>query len=148
MPLSAAISTNYERHDLEPQSGAAAMKHTILFVDDEFRIRQLCQQELEKEGYCVLVASDGVEAIDVVGSRSVELVVLDEHMRRCNGLDAAKKIKRSHPLMPIILFTADDDFAGFVSPLIDCAVLKSADLRAIKLKIAELLPSETAAARS
>lgn len=121
------------------------MMPTILFVDDQPGIRQFCKQELKTVGYRVELASDGVEALDVLDSRYIDLVILDEHMHRCNGLEAARYIKQWHPHIPVILFTADEDYDRFTSPLVDGAIIKSEDLGSIKAKIAELLPSETAA---
>jgi two-component system response regulator MprA len=116
------------------------MKMTILLADDQRGIRQFCKQELEAEGFHVVVAEDGVEAMDILSDCSVDLAILDEHMPRCSGLTAAQHIKQSYPHLPVILFTADQEFERFKGPLVDAAVVKSDDLAELKAAIAELLP--------
>ncbi|MDA1052416.1 MAG: response regulator [Planctomycetota bacterium] len=115
------------------------MTHTIVFADNERSIRRFCKHELEAAGYRVLLAEDGVEAVDIVDAFSVDLVILDEHMPRCCGLEAAKRIKQWYPALPVILFTADADYEGFNSPLVDVAINKSEDLSALKASVVKLL---------
>jgi len=115
------------------------MKATILFVDDQRRIRQYCKMELESAGYHVVLAEDGIDALDVLDSISVDLVILDEHMARCSGLEAAQKIRQWYPNVPIILFTLDPDYEDYSNPLVDDTVVKSDNLNALKESMARLL---------
>lgn len=119
------------------------MKPTILFADNERSIRQFCKLELEADGYRVLVAMDGDEAIEIARTFAVDLVVLDEHMPACSGLEAARRIKMHFPRVPVILFTADWHFEQYRSPAIDETVVKTADLNRLRQAIFALLSSGT-----
>jgi len=115
------------------------MKHVILFADNERGIRQFVKQELEAEGYDVVLTEDGTDTLDILRQFVVDVVVLDEHMPRCSGRDAARSIKQCHPDLPVVLFTADTDYEQFKSLSVDVAVIKSADLGLLKAAIAKLL---------
>lgn len=82
---------------------------TVLFVDDNRNIREYCRRELEEEGYCVLVAGDGAEAVSLAERLLPDVVVLDICMPRVDGLEAAARIRASHVDIPLILFTSYDD---------------------------------------
>lgn len=120
------------------------MKPTILFADNERTVRHFCKQELEAVGFRVLLAVDGDEAIHVLDTFTADLVILDEHMPRCNGRVAARRIKQWHPDLPVILFTADPDYEGFEGPGVDATVSKSDDLSALKAAVITLLSQRTA----
>ena len=117
------------------------MKTTIVFADNERRIRQYCKQELENAGYRVLLAEDGEDVLDVVETFAVDLVVLDEHMPRCNGLEAAKRLKQWYPHLPLVLYTADGDYERFQNVLFDATVIKSEDITALMTAIISSLSS-------
>jgi len=78
---------------------------TIVLADDKKNIREFCKQELEDEGYRVILARDGREAIKLVRKERPDLVVLDLCMPRLGGLDAIGPIWAIAPEVPIILFT-------------------------------------------
>jgi CheY-like chemotaxis protein len=82
---------------------------TILFADDCANIREFCRQELEEEGYRVLLARDGKEALDLVQSERPALAILDIWMPRINGLEAAERIAAIDPGIQVILFTNNDE---------------------------------------
>ncbi len=124
------------------------MTFTILFADDQSGIRQFCRQELEAEGFHVVAAEDGLEAIEALDDCPADLAVLDEHMPRCNGLFAARYIKHLHPHIPVILFTADLDFENCRDPAVDATVIKSEDLGELKAAIAGLLHDRPAGGAS
>ncbi len=83
---------------------------TILLADDEKNIREFCKQELEDEGYRLILARDGREAIKLVRKEQPDLVILDLCMPRLGGLDAIEPIWAIAPEVPIILFTANDEY--------------------------------------
>jgi len=118
-----------------------AMCPTILFADNERGIRKYLKEELEAAGFQVVVVSDGVEALDVVEAMDVDLVIVDEHMPRCSGLDAAKRIKLSNPKLPVILYTADQDYQEYSSPSVNASVMKTGDLTLLKSAVVANLPS-------
>ena len=82
---------------------------TILFADDNKNIREYCRASLEDEGYRVVVARDGIEAVQAYRSEAPDLAIFDIAMPRAGGLDALERIKRRSPDFPVILFTANDD---------------------------------------
>jgi len=82
---------------------------TILFADDCANIREFCRQELEDEGYGVLLARDGKEAVEIVQSERPDLAILDIWMPRVSGFEAAERIAAIDAGIRIILFTNNDD---------------------------------------
>ncbi len=78
---------------------------TILLVDDEDSIQTLLTFPLERDGYRVVQARDGEEALRRFGEEDVDLVVLDIMLPRLDGLEVAKKL-RSQSNVPIIMLTA------------------------------------------
>ncbi|MGZ4414759.1 MAG: response regulator [Gaiellaceae bacterium] len=81
---------------------------TILLVDDEDSIQKLLAYPLEREGYRVLQARDGVEALEQFASEHVDLVVLDIMLPKLDGLEVCKRL-RAESEVPIIMLTARDD---------------------------------------
>ncbi|MDX6406935.1 MAG: two-component system, OmpR family, alkaline phosphatase synthesis response regulator PhoP [Gaiellaceae bacterium] len=81
---------------------------TILLVDDEDSIQKLLAYPLEREGYRVLQARDGEEALRRFASERVDLVVLDIMLPRLDGLEVCKRL-RAESEVPIIMLTARDD---------------------------------------
>ncbi len=80
----------------------------ILAVDDEQLYRHLLKVNLEQEGYSVITANDGIEALDTVSVRHPDLVILDVMMPRLDGLTACERI-RQFSNIPIIMLTAKGD---------------------------------------
>jgi DNA-binding response OmpR family regulator len=81
---------------------------TILLVDDEDSIQKLLAYPLEREGYRVLQARDGAEALEQFASERVDLVVLDIMLPKLDGLEVCKRL-RAESEVPIIMLTARDD---------------------------------------
>ncbi len=113
----------------------------VLIVDDEYFICQLCKEELEDEGYEVVLAHDGDEAIAMVESEHPDLVALDIKMRyEGEGVHALRQIKQAHPNLPVIMVTAYDDFKDDLSIwAADAYVIKSSDLTELKKTIAKFI---------
>lgn len=78
---------------------------TILLVDDEKEIIQLMDIYLKNEGYKLLKAADGLEALELLGRHQVDLIILDVMMPRMDGIEACMKIRESKN-MPIIMLSA------------------------------------------
>jgi DNA-binding response OmpR family regulator len=77
----------------------------ILLVDDEQSVQKLLTYPLRKEGYEVVGALDGREALDRLGDSSFDLVVLDVMLPRLDGFDVCRQI-RARSAVPIIMLTA------------------------------------------
>lgn len=89
----------------------------ILIVDDEPRIRKLVRDFLTREGYEVLEAGDGAEALHVFNTQhDLNLIILDVMMPKMNGYEVLKKIRETSKI-PIIMLTAktseEDELQGF-----------------------------------
>lgn len=80
----------------------------ILAVDDEQLYQRLLKVNLEQEGYSVITANDGAEALDTVSARHPDLVILDLMMPHMDGLTATERI-RQFSNIPIIILTARGD---------------------------------------
>lgn len=80
-------------------------QETILIVDDEKDIRDLVKIYLQNEGYQVLVAGTGLEAIKLIEEKKIDLIILDVMMPVVNGIDACMKIRQNHNI-PIIMLSA------------------------------------------
>jgi DNA-binding response OmpR family regulator len=81
----------------------------ILYVDDEENLRTLVQQQLTTEGFAVETADDGDTAIEKLGKKSYEVVLLDIRMPRLNGIEVLKHMKNKGMTTRIIMLTAVDD---------------------------------------
>ncbi len=80
------------------------MNYKILIVDDEPDIRQLLKDYFEIQGYLVMLAEDGAEAIQKAGN-APDLILLDINMPQVDGLEVCKRI-RMHVSCPILFLTA------------------------------------------
>ena len=88
----------------------------ILGVDDESRMRKLVKDFLQREGYSVLEAGDGMEAMDIFYEHKIDLVILDVMMPKMDGWQTCREIRRDSTV-PIIMLTARseerDELQGF-----------------------------------
>jgi DNA-binding response OmpR family regulator len=81
---------------------------TIMLVDDEESIQKLLTYPLQREGYRVVQARDGEEALKRFSEQPVDLVVLDVMLPRVDGLEVCRRL-RTGSAVPIIMLTARDD---------------------------------------
>ena len=81
-------------------------KACVLLADDDPAVRASLRQVLEQEGYSVLLATNGDEAIAVAARAPVDLVLLDLNMPKKNGWDAFERLTNNNPLLPIVVITA------------------------------------------
>jgi len=81
---------------------------TILLVDDEEPVQKLLTYPLERDGYRVVQARDGEEALLRFDEERIDLVVLDVMLPKLDGLEVCKRL-RSESSVPIIMLTARDD---------------------------------------
>ena len=81
---------------------------TILLVDDEESVQKLLTYPLEREGFRVVPAYDGEEALARFEAEDVDLVVLDLMLPKLDGLDVCRRL-RARSSVPIIMLTARDD---------------------------------------
>lgn len=85
---------------------------TILCVDDEEIPRTLRTLILRKQGYTVIPASSGMEAIELLAREDVNLVLTDQMMPAMSGTELTKLVKASRPRMPVILISGMNEIPG------------------------------------
>ena len=114
---------------------------TVLLVEDEKNQRLLYEQELTEDGYDVVLAADGREALERVGEARPDIVVLDIAMPNMDGIETLGKLLSRDNTIPVILHTAYSSYKGnFMTWSADAYVVKSSDLSDLKAKIREALP--------
>ena len=103
---------------------------TILVVEDDKNQLLLYEQELSYEGYNIITAKDGLEAIKKVKEQLPDLIVLDINMPKMDGIEAMGKILSEHKKIPIIINTAYSSYKDdFMSWSANAYVIKSSDLK-------------------
>jgi CheY-like chemotaxis protein len=113
---------------------------TILVVEDDKNQLLLYEQELSLEGYNVIMAKDGQEAVRKVKEQMPDLIVMDINMPKMNGIESMNSILSEHRKIPIIINTAYSSYKdNFMSWSADAYIIKSSDLRELKSKIKELI---------
>lgn len=111
----------------------------VLIVDDDPNIRRLYKDELTDEGYEVVVAATGAEALVLFEQEDPDIVTLDILIPDIDGIKLLRQMKEKKPRLPIIMSTAydyRDDFAVWAS---EAYVVKSAELGELKEAIKTLL---------
>ena len=83
-----------------------AGERTVLVADDNEVAQRLCRRVLEKAGFNVLVAGDGLEAVDLALTNTPSVVLMDVAMPHIDGLEAMRRIKAELPTLPIIIASA------------------------------------------
>ena len=83
-------------------------KGKILVVDDSPTQMSLMRAPFEENGYEVITATDGEDAVALVQKETLKLVVMDVIMPKMNGFQACKKIKEAKKDLPVILLTSKD----------------------------------------
>jgi len=114
----------------------------ILIVDDDQNILRLYKEELEEDGYTIVTASNGQEAMEQFEKENPDLVTLDILLPDVDGIKLLRQMKEKRPRMPVIMSTAydyRDDFAVWAS---EAYIVKSADLTELKSTIKKLIDKE------
>jgi CheY-like chemotaxis protein len=93
-------------HFVHRSPGPALVRKRILLVDDDTTVRECLKEVLLSEGYLIVEAEDGQQALDLLGKSAVDLVLLDLNMPVKNGWDTFEQLTSDHPLIPIIIATA------------------------------------------
>jgi CheY-like chemotaxis protein len=91
-----------------PDLGAASSQGliTVLVADDNDVAQRLCRRVLEKAGYNVLIAADGLQAVEVAMSQRPAMILMDVAMPGIDGIEAMKRIKAQIPNQPIVIASA------------------------------------------
>jgi DNA-binding response OmpR family regulator len=80
----------------------------ILIVDDDMTLRELYEERMKQEGYVILSASDGEEALEKAVKEKPDLILLDIMMPKINGIDVMKMLREKEETekIPVIILTA------------------------------------------
>ncbi len=120
---------------------------TILLVDDEEAVQKLLTYPLERDGYKVVQARDGEEALTRFANGAVDLVVLDLMLPKLDGLEVCRRL-RAASMVPIIMLTARDDELDKVVGLelgADDYITKPFSIREFRSRVRALLRRASAA---
>jgi DNA-binding NtrC family response regulator len=82
---------------------------SVLVVDDEEMMRSLLTKILSREGYNILTAEDGLQALEMLREDKIDIVISDMKMPRMNGFELLKHIKDEYPATGVIIMTAYGD---------------------------------------
>jgi CheY-like chemotaxis protein len=102
----------------------------IVIVDDDPTIRLIATELLRSDDHVVLEAEDGVEAMKIIGSMAVDLVVLDMLMPNMDGLETIGELRRSHPNIRILAISSGGRVG--VDQLLRTAMVLGADDTLVK----------------
>lgn len=89
----------------------------ILIVDDEENARMALSKILAHEGYDVSSARNGLEALNFLRNRDVELIITDINMPEMNGLSFLRELNRSHPQSNVIMITAYGEVESYLEAM-------------------------------
>jgi DNA-binding response OmpR family regulator len=124
-----------------PGYDAQVTQQTILVVDDEEAIAEAVRARLENEGYRVLVAHDGPQALAVAAEEHPQLVVLDLMLPGMDGLEVCSELQRDR-WVPVLMLTArteeSDKIAGFAVGA-DDYLTKPFSLRELAVRVRAIL---------
>lgn len=93
----------------------------ILVVDDDINYLRLFSLLLESEGFDVAAASDGIEALEILGNGDFRMVITDFNMPEMNGLELSVKVRQQHPEIHVVLVTADE-LSGIIEAAADAGI--------------------------
>ena len=115
----------------------------LLIVEDEINLGMLYSGEFQKEGYEVILARDGIEAIRMTKDHDPDIVVMDIRLPKMNGINVMKQILKIKKNLPIIINTSYSSFMDdFNSWAAKAYVIKSGDMSFLKKKVAEFAASD------
>ena len=77
----------------------------MMLVDDEERFLSTTQKLLSRKGYDVLTASSGTDALEILRTHNIHVVILDVKMPGMDGIETLNAIKRNYPLVEVIMLT-------------------------------------------
>jgi excisionase family DNA binding protein len=104
----------YRRRDLElfldrSGPGGRTSGPRVLVVDDDARVREFIRVNLEMEGYAVVEAADGGEALQAIEGQAPDLILLDVVMPGVDGWQMLQRMQEQHGSIPVIMFSGKVD---------------------------------------
>ena len=114
----------------------------ILVVEDDKNLRKLISTCLKREKYNTFEAANGIEALDIIDEKYIDLIITDVMMPEMDGYELIRELRESKYTMPILLVTAkstlDDKKEGFLLGADDYLV-KPIDVEELPLRVMALL---------
>ena len=98
-------------------SGSGSGGARVLVVDDDPQLREALTRALELDGYVIDTASNGVKALEAIGSQRPDVMVLDVMMPYVGGLDVCRTLRDRKDRLPILVLTARDEIGDRVAGL-------------------------------
>ncbi|HET6452712.1 MAG TPA: sigma-54 dependent transcriptional regulator [Spirochaetia bacterium] len=127
------------------------MKLTILVADDEKNIREGLREAVALDGYEVLTAADGQEALDTVTRGEVDLLITDLKMPRLSGEELLRSVTAQFPTLPVIILTGHGTIESAVQAMHDGAydfLTKPVNLDRLSLLVKRALASRELAVQN
>lgn len=118
---------------------------TIMLVDDEPDLRRLISRALRREGYQIVDAGDGIEALALLEAHSsspVHLLITDLDMPRLGGVDLARHLRDSNQIQRVIFMTGNSPDGPLIEGGYNTLIQKPFNLKALSLAIQALLADQ------
>jgi CheY-like chemotaxis protein len=113
--------------------------HLVLCVDDETIGLQVRKLLLERAGYRVLTAKNGLDGLEILATQQVEAVILDYSMPGMHGGEVAARMRQIKPAVPILLLSAYVGLPPEVTSLVDLYMTKGEGAPVLLTKLSSLL---------
>ena len=118
------------------------MNKRILIVEDEWKLRRIAVDFLKKEGFTVVEAADGEEALDCIVSQNFDLIILDLMLPKINGWELLKEIRMKDATIPVIMLTArasEEDILKGYEMKADEYIVKPVSMKVLVAKVKAFL---------
>lgn len=118
------------------------MNKRILIVEDEWKLRRIASDFLRKEGFIVIEAEDGEQALNYIVSQNFDLILLDLMLPKINGWDLLKEIRIKDPALPVIMLTArgsEEDILKGYEMKADEYIVKPVSMKVLVAKVKAFL---------
>ncbi|MBE9587431.1 Hpt domain-containing protein [Moraxella sp. K1630] len=108
LDLLALMRTAQAKRESKEMEPVVSRRHLIMVADDSVTVRKVTSRFLERQGFEVIVAKDGVDAIEILQDNMPDLMLLDIEMPRMDGFEVATQVRHSPRLshLPIIMITS------------------------------------------
>ena len=106
--LTTARAHQIEQAIVQPAEARVTRRRTVMVVDDSVTVRKVTSRLLERHGFDVITAKDGLDAIELLATANPDLMLLDIEMPRMDGFEVASHVRHdsSHKALPIIMITS------------------------------------------
>jgi len=99
-----------DRRLVRPVAPAGAEAPTVLLVDDDEDVTLLLKRQLERDGYCILMARDACEGFQLLSTHRVDVVVSDQRIPGMSGVEFLQRVKLLYPTTVRMMLAGHDDF--------------------------------------